>query len=74
MIFAAPVDAAPFAGLPGVSDVEARGATISLRLLDGMDAVIKLAAKHTLVDMSVENPSLDEVFLGYYDKREQWQA
>jgi ABC-2 type transport system ATP-binding protein len=74
LVFAAPVDAGPFAGLPGVSDVHVQGATISLRLHDGMDAVIKLAAQHTLVDLSVEHPSLDEVFLGYYDKGEAWQA
>jgi ABC-2 type transport system ATP-binding protein len=64
--FATAVDASAFAGLPGVSDVVARGNTISLRLRDGIDAVVKLAAQHTLVDMSVEHPTLDEVFMGYY--------
>ena len=71
LVFADPVDAAGsagrFAALPGVSDVQAQGNTLSLRLADGIDAVIKLAARHTLLDLSVEHPSLDEVFLGYYD-------
>jgi ABC-2 type transport system ATP-binding protein len=70
MVFAAPVDAASFARLPGVSDVQAEGAKVSLRLRDGIDAVVKLAARHTLVDMSVQHPTLDEVFMGYYDERE----
>jgi hypothetical protein len=38
-----------------------------------MDAVIKLAARHTLVDLSVARPTLDEVFLSHYDKKEPWQ-
>ena len=71
LVFAAPVDASPFATLPGVSDVYQQGATIWLRVADGIDAVIKLAARHTLLDISVEHPSLDEVFLGYYGDQGQ---
>jgi ABC-2 type transport system ATP-binding protein len=67
LVFAGPVDAAGFAALPGASDIQVLGNTLSLRLADGIDAVIKLAARHTLLDLSVEHPSLDEVFLGYYD-------
>jgi ABC-2 type transport system ATP-binding protein len=67
LVFAAPVDAAGFAALPGVSDVFVDGNTLWLRVGDGIDAVIKLAARHTLLDLSVEHPSLDEVFLGYYE-------
>jgi ABC-2 type transport system ATP-binding protein len=74
LAFSQPVDAEPFARLPGVSDVQVDGNTISLRLHDGVDAVIKLAARHTLVDLSVEHPTLDEVFMGYYDERQPWPA
>jgi len=61
------VDASRFAQLPGVSDVRTQGTAVSLRLHDGIDAVIKLAAEHTVLDMRVEHPSLDEVFMGYYE-------
>jgi ABC-2 type transport system ATP-binding protein len=74
LVFSVPVDAEPFARLPGVSDVQIDGNRIALRLHDGVDAVIKLAAQHTLVDLSVEHPSLDEVFMGYYDERRPWPA
>ena len=80
LVFATPVDASAFARLRGVSDVQylsdpSQGRTVvSLRLGDGIDAVVKLAAQHTLVDLSVEHPSLDEVFLGYYDERQPWPA
>ncbi len=72
LVFSRPVDPAPFARLPGVSDLQVFGNTISLRLHDGIDAVIKLAAQHTLLDLSVEHPTLDEVFMGYYDQRQPW--
>ncbi|OFW61651.1 MAG: ABC transporter [Actinobacteria bacterium RBG_16_64_13] len=72
LVFAAPVDPSPFAQLPGVSDVWAQENTVSLRLRDGIDAVVKLAAQHTLVDLAVVHPTLDEVFLGYYDQRQPW--
>ncbi len=67
LVFASPVDAAPFAALPGVTDVYADGNAIWLRVGDSIDAVVKLAARHTILDLNVEHPSLDEVFLGYYD-------
>jgi ABC-2 type transport system ATP-binding protein len=70
LVFSAPLDPSLFAVLPGVSDVRSQGTTVSLRLHDGIDRVIKLAAQHTLVDLSVEHPTLDEVFMGYYDERQ----
>jgi ABC-2 type transport system ATP-binding protein len=70
LVFAAPVDTAVFAGLRGVTDVVADGPTISLRLRDGVDGVIKAAARYTVLDLLVEHPSLDEVFMGYYEERQ----
>ncbi len=69
MVFAAPVDAARFAQLPGVTDVQVQGTAVSLRLQDGIDAVVKLAAQFTLLDLRVDHPSLDEVFMGYYGEQ-----
>jgi ABC-2 type transport system ATP-binding protein len=74
LVFTAPVDASKFADLPGVSDVRAQGSTVSLRLIDGIDAVVKLAAQHTLVDFNIESPTLDEVFMTYYEERRSWPA
>jgi ABC-2 type transport system ATP-binding protein len=74
LVFAAPVDVSAFAALPGVSGVQAEGTTVWLRVADGIDAVIKLAARYTLLDLNVEHPSLDEVFLGYYDEHRDGQT
>ncbi|MGI8827328.1 MAG: ATP-binding cassette domain-containing protein [Chloroflexota bacterium] len=65
LTFREPVDPAPFAALVGVSEVRAEGNAIRLRASDSIDPIIKLAAQHTLVDLSVERPPLEEVFLTY---------
>ena len=70
MTFTAPVEGALFAKLPGVSEVRVDDRTISLRLHDGIDAVVKAAARHTLVDMSVIHPNLDEIFMSYYEEQQ----
>jgi len=69
LVFAAPVDASAFAALPSVADVHTEGTTIWMSVGDGVDAIIKLAARYTLLDLNVEHPSLDEVFMGYYDQQ-----
>ena len=73
LVFASPVDPSAFAALPGVTYVQADGNTVMLRLDDGIDGVVKLAAQHTLLDLKTEHPSLDEVFMDYYEREERWQ-
>ncbi len=70
LTFDTPVDASPFAALPGIDGVKRDGPTIRLTLNDGqqLDRVIKLAAAHTLVDMRLDHPSLEENFLSFYDR------
>jgi len=70
MTFTAPVEGATFAKLPGVSEVRVDDKTVSLRLHDGIDAVVKAAARHTLVDMSIIHPTLDEIFMSYYEEQQ----
>ena len=64
--FAEPVDPAPFTALTGVSDVQVDGPRLTLVLRDGLDAVLKLAARSTVVDLELRHPSLEEIFLTYY--------
>lgn len=64
--FSEPVDAAAYAALAGVEEVRADGDAVVLMLRDGLDAVVKLTAGFPLVDMELEHPSLEEVFLTYY--------
>ena len=68
--FADPVDAAPFAALPGIAEVRRDGPTLRMTLNDGqqLDWVIKRAAVHALVDLQLEHPSLEENFLSFYNR------
>ncbi len=66
-----PIDPAPFASLTGVSDVTAHNNSIRFRVTGDLDPVIKLAARYHVVDLSYEEPSLDDIFLEYYGKGEQ---
>lgn len=72
LVFDGAAPAERFRALPGVTEVEGDGARLRMRVGGeaSMDAVIKLAAQHTVTDMDVEHPSLEEIFLAYYGKKE----
>ncbi|QIN80810.1 ATP-binding cassette domain-containing protein [Rubrobacter marinus] len=71
MSFAGPVDPGPFRALPGVKDLQADRESLSFTLHDNLDEVIKLAARYELVNLEYERPSLEEIFLAYYDGEER---
>jgi ABC-2 type transport system ATP-binding protein len=62
------VDPKPFESLSGVRDLAGEGRRISFTLYDDLDEMVKLAADHNLVNMEYERPSLEEVFLTYYER------
>ena len=66
LTFAAPVATAVFEGLPGVSDVEADGPIIKMRVSGPIGAVITAAAQHGIVDVVSREPNLEDVFLAQY--------
>lgn len=64
--FAAPVDPGEFARIPGVRDLHADGTRLTFRASGDLDPVIKAAARHTVTDIELIHPTLEEVFLTYY--------
>lgn len=66
--FAEPVDTKAFEQLPGVSYLEANTTQIKLQVAGEMDALVKLAARQTVRDLRVEDPTLEEIFLKYYGR------
>src|ERR671913_66098 len=68
LTFEEEVDSKPFADLPGVRDLRGEGRRISFTLYDDLDEMVKLASGHKLVNMEYERPSLEEVFLTYYER------
>jgi ABC-2 type transport system ATP-binding protein len=64
---AVPVEA--FKKLDGVGQVEtlSDGHTLRLAIQGGADAVIKAAAQHPVVSLTSHEPSLEDIFLRYYE-------
>jgi ABC-2 type transport system ATP-binding protein len=65
--FATAVDPDDFAHIPGISGIRADGRTLSFRAQSDLDAVVKAAARHTVVDMEITEPTLEEIFLTFYE-------
>ncbi|WUI01433.1 ABC transporter ATP-binding protein [Spirillospora sp. NBC_00431] len=64
--FAAPVAAEEFTGLPGVTDVDLDGTTLSCRVDGVPDALLKAAARHTITGLRADTQDLEELFHAYY--------
>jgi ABC-2 type transport system ATP-binding protein len=68
--FAEPVSVDLFKSLDGVIEVEplSNGHAMRVAVQGPADPVIKAAAKYTVVSLSSYEPSLEDVFLRYYEK------
>ena len=65
--FGQAVPVAAFAALPGVEKVEELpGQQLRLEVSGGIDGVIKAAAQYRVVSLVSHEPSLEEIFLRYY--------
>jgi len=57
--------------LAGVSDVERVDGGVGFRFAGDLDPVVKALAAHHVTDLEVSRPTLEEVFLGYYEGGEE---
>ena len=64
--FAAEVPADEFASLPGVREVTVEGTVVRCTITGSVDAVVKAAARHEVLDVISHERDLEEVFLAYY--------
>ena len=64
--FAHPVDPAEFRAIDGVSDLVAAGRRLTFKVSGAVDPVIKAAARHTVSELELSRPTLEEIFLTYY--------
>ena len=63
-----PFDGAEFVRLPGVGDLVVDGSRVSFKAFGDLDAVVKAAARHTVKDMELTEPTLEEIFLTFYGR------
>ena len=64
--FAEPVDAAKFRALPGVTEANAEGRTVTVGFEGSADAVVKAAAAHEVRAIRPREEDLEDIFLHYY--------
>ncbi len=63
-----PADLEELRALPGVSDLEAGDGHVSFRIAGDLDRAVKAIARNHIVDLEVSHPTLEEVFLTYYEE------
>ncbi|MGI5486502.1 ABC transporter ATP-binding protein [Microtetraspora malaysiensis] len=68
--FDAPVPREAFENLPGVRDLVVEGANLRCTIDGRPDALVKAAARFTVVHMVSAEPDLEEIFLTYYSEEE----
>jgi ABC-2 type transport system ATP-binding protein len=69
IVFAQPIDPAPFAAIPGVRVRDAQPTRVRLSAPEtAMDAVVKTAANHDVVDLASSPADLEEIFLELYQE------
>jgi ABC-2 type transport system ATP-binding protein len=64
--FAGPVAADEFRALDGVRDLTVDDGILRCTVAGTLDGVVKAAARHTVVNVVSEEPTLEEIFLDFY--------
>jgi ABC-2 type transport system ATP-binding protein len=66
--FERPVAANEFDCIDGVCELQASGTRLTFKISGSLDPVIKAAARHTVLDMELTEPTLEETFLTFYGR------
>jgi ABC-2 type transport system ATP-binding protein len=62
-----PFDGAAFTTIPGIRDLAVGGTSFECRVPEAaLDATVKLLARHRVLDVSITEADLEEMFLAYY--------
>ncbi len=72
--FREPVTPALVTGVPGVSDVTTTDHSLRLRLSGDFDPLLRAVSSQYIVNLQVQEPTLEEIFLTYYGNNSQKQA
>jgi ABC-2 type transport system ATP-binding protein len=67
--FAEPVDLEELRAIPGVSQLDARDGRVTFHVTGDLDAVVKAISRHTVADLEFAHPTLEQVFLTYYEEK-----
>jgi ABC-2 type transport system ATP-binding protein len=67
---AEPADLAELKALPGVSELKVEGQRTTFLIGGDLDQAVKAIAGHHITDIEIAHPTLEEVFLTYYEEDE----
>ncbi len=65
--FAEEVDPAELRALPGTTDLEVAEGRVTFKATGDIDPVLQAIARHKVVDLEFSRPTLEEIFLTYYE-------
>ncbi len=65
--FGEPVDARELRTLEAVDALEEDGALVRFRVRGDLDPVVKALGRHVVRDLEITRPTLEELFLTYYE-------
>ncbi len=68
--FAAPVSPEQFGNLEGVRDVQVEGNMLTCTIAGEIDTLMKAAAQHHVLNVISHEPSMEEIFLAYYNQED----
>ncbi len=72
--FAGQAPAEDFARLDGVRNIQVQGNLLRCDVAGNLDALIKTAARHTVVNVKTHEPNLEDIFLAYYGEDQERDA
>tara|TARA_B100001750_G_scaffold242899_1_gene257127 strand:+ start:328 stop:1233 length:906 start_codon:yes stop_codon:yes gene_type:complete len=64
--FADNVEAQTFGSIPGIKNVDIVNNQLSFEISGPIDSIIKAIAKYKVLDIKIDEPDLEEIFLSYY--------
>jgi ABC-2 type transport system ATP-binding protein len=68
IVFAGPVPKDKFINIAGVHDIVVLGNLLTCNVVGSLDALVKAAAKYEVVNIVSHEPTLEEIFMTYYNE------
>jgi len=65
--FQEPVEVQPLTAVPGVTILSQDDSVVTVQVAGEMDGLVKALAAYPVSDLETERPSLEEIFLSYYE-------
>ena len=72
--FATPVSPEQFGDITGVRDVQVHDSVLTCTVAGELDALVKAVAQHQVVNVISHEPSMEEIFLAYYNQEDDCAA